>query len=294
MHQVDNLEILRCFAQLHRERHLSRAALRVGLSQPAMSRALARLRTTFADELFVRTPAGMIPTARADALAPRVHDLLAAADALVRAPDFDPARLVRTFVIAAAGFAETQFLPPLVASLAREAPGVSITVRPVGGGLEDRVDLVIAIRDTLPNDARHVQLYIESFACAVREDHPCKRLTLARYVKLAHLVVAPGDRPGGRIDSALARHDLVRRVAVRVHTFPLAPAIVAASDLIITAPRRSLAAVAHAHRLRLMAPPLELAHSGVFAAWHPRLHADPAHVWFRGKLLAACRQRVAA
>jgi DNA-binding transcriptional LysR family regulator len=293
MHEVDDLALLRCFAELHRERHLSRAAVRVGLSQPAMSRALARLRATFDDPLFVRTPAGMIPTARADVLAPRVRDLLTAAAALVRAPDFDPARLERTFVIAAAGFAEVQYLPTLIATLAREAPGVSVTVRPVGASLEDRVDVAIAIRDTLPRDARRVALYTETYACAVRADHPCKRLTLARYVELAHLVVAPGDAPGGIVDSVLARRGLVRRVAVRVHTFPLAPAILAASDLIITAPHHSLAAVAGPYGLRLIAPPLELSHSGVFAAWHPRHHADPAHAWFRGKLLAACKRRSA-
>jgi DNA-binding transcriptional LysR family regulator len=288
MQNLDNLEPLRCFSELYRERHLSRAALRAGLSQPAMSRALARLRATFDDPLFVRSSRGMDPTPRADELAPRIRDLLAAAANLLEPQRFDPSRLVRTFVIATPGFAESQFLPPLVATLAKEAPGVSITLRPTSLDFEG-IDLVVGRRDAMPAEARHVRLYVETYSCAVRQKHPCKRLTLARYVQLPHLVVAPGNLTGNIVDSALAAQGLTRRVVVRVHTFPLAPAIISGSDLILTGPTRSLEVVAKPYCLRLLLPPIALAHQGVFAGWHPRFHADPAHAWFRAMLLAATR-----
>ncbi|HTJ80517.1 MAG TPA: LysR family transcriptional regulator, partial [Polyangiaceae bacterium] len=187
MDDVPSLELLRCFVTLHREQHLSRAALMAGLSQPAMSRALARLREAFADPLFVRTPRGMLPTSRADALVPRVAEVLDAAGALVRTPTLDPATLTRTFVVATAGFSDAEFLPRLVGSLARAAPGVSITTRPIDGAIGEslasgRIDLMIGVRDSLPPGAQRTRLYEESFVCAVRARHPRvgERLTLQR------------------------------------------------------------------------------------------------------------------
>lgn len=298
MREVDDipsLESLRCFTALHRERHLSRAAVRAGLSQPAMSRVLARLRTTFADPLFVRTPRGMVPTARADALAPRVLAIVADAERLVRPAAFDPAHLQRQFVIMTAGFVEAQFLPRVAAELAREAPGVSIALRQIGRGaaeqLESSVDVVITVRDALPRDARRVRIYEETYTCALRRGHPLarKRLTLDRYTELAHLVVSPGDDPSTIVDSALATLGRLRRVVVRVHTFPLAPAIIARSDLVLTAPTHNLVAMAEPYGLQLFPPPLPLPRFGVFLGWHPRVHADAASVWFRSKLLAAMR-----
>lgn len=298
MHELDDvpsLASLRCFAALHRERHLSRAAVRAGLSQPAMSRVLARLRATFDDPLFVRTPRGMIPTARADALAPRVLAIVAETERLVRPAAFAPVRLQRQFVILTAGFVEAQFLPRLTEELATEAPGVSLAFRQIGRGadeqLETSADAMITVRAALPRDARHVRIYEETYTCAVRRDHPLvrKRLTLDRYTQLPHLVVAPGVDPSTVVDSALAALGRLRRVTVRVHTFPLAPAIIARTDLVLTAPTHNLAAMAEPYGLRLFPPPLALPHFGVFLGWHPRVHADAASVWFRSKLLAAMR-----
>lgn len=291
-----SFDLLRCFALLHRERHLSRAAKRAGLSQPAMSRALARLRDLFGDPLFVRTPRGMVPTTRADALAPRVGAVLEAAAALVREEELDPATLARTFTIGTSGFSDAQLLPPLVDMLAREAPGVAITTRPLGSDAGEalasgRIDLMIGIAAAVPQDAQRTRLYEETFVCAVRRDHPRvgKRLTLARFVSLPHLLVSPGEQPGGVVDAALEARGLSRHVAMRVHSFASAPPIVASSDLVLTAPTRSIAPLAKPLRLRLFPVPLDLARFPVFAAWHARVHDDPAHRWLRAKLVAASR-----
>lgn len=299
MHETDDapsLDLLRCFVALHHERHLSRAAVRAGLSQPAMSRALARLREVFGDPLFVRTARGMLPTSRADALAPRVRELLEAARALVSPETFDPGRLIRTFVIATAGFFDVELLPPLIEALAREAPGVSITTRPVAGDTatalaSGQVDLMIGIGPSIPGDAQRTRLYEERFVCAVRRDHPGvgEALGLDAYVALSHLLVAPSGTPGSTVDTALAALGLSRRVVVRLHAFPSAPAIIARSDLVLTAPSRVIAPLAAPFGLRLVPLPLALDPVPVFAAWHPRVQADPAHAWFRGKVVGVGR-----
>lgn len=291
-----DLGLLRCFAALHRERHLSRAAERIGLSQPAMSRALGRLRSVFGDPLFVREPRGMLPTVRADQIAPQVAGVLEAAGALVRPTVFEPARLVRELSIGAAddfgGFAA-----PLISILAREAPGVTLVIRPLvdaGDGLSTgELDLVISVRRVLPPDARSLKLYDDSFACVVRADHPRvgKRLSLERYLELSHLLIAPRGTAGGIVDRRLAELGLARRVVARTHTFLSAPAIVAATDLVLTAPSRVLAPVAESFGLRLLPPPLELPSLAMYAAWHARVHDDPVHAWLRAQLFAACRRQ---
>ncbi|HEX4451216.1 MAG TPA: LysR family transcriptional regulator [Kofleriaceae bacterium] len=295
MHDVPDLDLLRAFATLHHERHLSRAAIRIGLSQPAMSRVLGRLRAAFGDPLFVRTPRGMLPTSRADELAPQVLAVLDAAGKLIRPAAFDPATLVRTFTIGVSDFFDADLIPRLIEILAREAPGVAITTRPladdIGDALAGRIDLMLGVRETVPADAQLIKLYDETFVCAVRRDHPRvgKRLSIERFVAERHLLIAPGGNPGSRVDTSLAARGLSRQVVVRVHTFLSAPAIVASSDLILTAPRRVLEPLAKPFSLRLLPPPVDVAGFSLFAAWHPRVHADPAHAWFRAALVAASR-----
>ena len=294
--QKMDFELLRCFSHLHRERHLTHAAERAGLSQPAMSRALGRLRELFDDELFVRTPRGMLPTPRADALAPQIDAVLAATSALGRPPAFDPAKLERRFVIAMTDMFELDLVPRLVEALATAAPGVTLTTRPIGEHPEHalatgQLDLWIGVRMGMPADAITSQLSEDSYVCAVRGDHPGigKRLTLARFCELPHLQIAPRGEPGGAVDAALDTLGMARRVVARTYGFLSAPAIVAASDLILTAPTRVLRRLADPFRLRLLAPPIDLPSFTIWQAWHPRVDADPAHAWFRAQVAAAVR-----
>jgi DNA-binding transcriptional LysR family regulator len=296
-HDVPDLDLLRAFATLHHERHLSRAASRVGLSQPAMSRVLGRLREAFGDPLFVRTPRGMLPTSRADELAPQVLAVLDAAGKLIRPAAFDPATLARTFTIGVSDFFDAELIPRLVEILAREAPGVAVQTRPLADDVADalagaRIDLMLGVRENVPADAQVTKLYDETFICAVRRDHPRvgKRLSLERFVAERHLLIAPAGNPGSRVDTALAARGLSRRVVVRVHTFLSAPAIVASSDLIVTAPCRLLEPLAKPFALRLLPPPVDVTGFALFAAWHPRVHDDPGHAWFRAALVAASRR----
>lgn len=283
-----DLDLLRVFDHLHRERHLTRAARLLGLSQPAVSRALVRLREALGDPLFVRAPRGIVPTPRADALVPEVREILRRADALARPAAFDPRVLERTFVFASVDFVEGDLLPRLAALLSSEAPRVSITSRPLGpdaaeGLLAGRFDVAIGVRSTLPTDVMTTHLFDDRFVCVVRRGHPSVRraLDLATFCRLSHVLISPRGEPGSPVDDALAKKGLSRHVAVRTHTFFSAPRVVASSDLVLTGPARVLEPLADHEGLLVLPPPLPLRGFGVFMAWHPRAQSDPAHAWLR-------------
>ncbi len=289
------LDLLRVFEALHRERQVTRAARVVGLSQPAMSRALVRMRDALGDQLFVRSTRGMLPTPRAEVLAPAIRRVLEGVEALRVPGPFDPATLVRTFTVGAVDFFDTDLLPEVARTL-KTAPGVSVSTRPLGADSGDnlktgQLDLIVGVRQVIPPDAMIQHLFDEGFVCAVRRGHPVvkNKLTLAMFVELSHLLIAPRGEPGGPVDDALAKRGLARRVAVLTHTFQSAPLIVSRSDLVLTAPRRIVAPVAKAFGLRMFEPPLPVPPFGVYQAWHPRVQDDPAHTWFRRVIAASAR-----
>ncbi|MBS2018516.1 MAG: LysR family transcriptional regulator [Deltaproteobacteria bacterium] len=294
---VPDLELLSLFHALHSERHLTRAAARVGRSQPAMSRALRRMRVLFSDPLFVRTHSGMIPTPRADALAPEVRRVLDEAAALVHARPFSATELNRTFVIGTSDLFEAYLLPRLAEIVMREAPGVDVAMRVVPEGVsaelvDGRLDLVILPQPSLPDGMMSAHLFDDTFLCAVRRDHPeVKRtLSLECYTSLRHAQIAPRGRPGGPVDDALAARGLARRVFVRTPSFLAAPLLVARSDLVLTAPRLVLEPLAGPLGLRTFPLPIDVPGFRVHAAWHARAHDDPAHRWFRSAVARASRQ----
>lgn len=296
---VPDLELLSLFHALHAERHLTRAAARAGKSQPAMSRALGRMRALFGDVLFVRTHAGMVPTPRADALAPEVRRVLDEAAALVHARPFSVRDLNRTFVIGTSDLFEAYLLPRLAAIVTREAPGVDVSMRVVPEDpspelVDGRLDLVILPRQSLPEGMMSAHLFDDTFLCAVRRGHPdVKRsLSLDRFTSLRHVQIAPRGRPGGPVDDALAALGLARRVFARTPSFLAAPLLVARSDLILTAPRLVLEPLAAPLGLRTFPLPFDVPGFRVHAAWHARAHEDPAHRWFRSAVARASRQEL--
>lgn len=295
-HDVPDLGLLSLFDALYGERHLTRAAARVGLSQPAMSRALGRMRALFGDALFVRTASGMVPTPRADAIAPDVRRVLDDATALVRQRPFAPSELKRTFVVATSDLVEARLLAPLTALVEREAPGVDVITRaaPASAAAEladGRFDLLIVPQEAVPGGVMVQHLFDDTFLCAVRSDHPTvrRRLTLERFLALRHVQIAPRGRPGGAVDDALAAMGLARRVAVRTPSFLAAPLLVARSDFVITAPSLMLAPLAKPLGLRTFPTPFAVPGFRIVSAWHARAQEDPAHKWFRALVARAVR-----
>ncbi len=286
-----DLNLLTALDALLEESNVTRAARRLGVSQPAASHALSRLRELLGDPLLVRTPAGMQPTPRASSLRPALRAALAAAEAVLQpSPAFDPATATRTFVATIPDQAGFQLLPKLATRLAEEAPGVRVELRPsprdVGLALgTGDLELVVGVFEHPPPAAlREQALWRETFACVVRRGSRGARgtLDLARYLDVPHLVVAPRGTPGSIVDDALARAGVQRRVAMIIPQFLIAPAVVAASDLMWTAPAGLARAFAELLPLTVREPPLELPGFTVAVRWHVRLDRDPGLAWLRG------------
>ncbi len=296
--QLD-LNLLVALDALLAEGNVTRAAERLGLTQPAMSHALNRLRALLDDPLLVRTPRGMVPTPRAEELAPAIRSALDDIDRALRGrPSFDPATSTRCFTIAAVDHGELVILPPLLARISAEAPGVDLLVRPLRlDKLEEElesgvIDLAFGVISAEDNLATFRQrLFHESFVCLVRADHPKvgATISLEEFVALDHALVGPRGRRGGFVDSELQKLGLTRRVALMVPHFLVAPMMLAKSDLILTAPERIARAFAAILPLRIVPTPFELKGFDVSQMWHERQAHEPAHRWLRSLIVEICR-----
>jgi DNA-binding transcriptional LysR family regulator len=285
-----DLNLLLVLDVLLEERSVTRAAVRLGRTQPAVSRSLARLRQVFADPLFVRVGAQLVPTPRAEAVVAPLKQLLADLEARVLVLErFEPARSQRTFVIAAADYTAAPLLTRLVQAVAQEAPGMQLRFVPAPRDtpeLVGEVDFVIAPR-TQTGAYRSRPLFVDPFVCILRADHPVEQLDLERYVALRHLLVAPRGAPGGVVDDALAALGLSRTVSVQIHSFSVAPSVVASTDLVCTLPMSVARRGAEHHALRLLPPPVTLTPTRVPLCWHERWQHDPGHSWLRGRIVEA-------
>ena len=294
-----DLNLLVVFDALMAEHSVSRAARRIGLSQPATSNALGRLRDLFDDRLFVRRGSEMVPTPRAEEIAGHVRAGLAHLDsALGPQRGFYPATAARELVIATADYASLVILPDLMRRIQAEAPGIDIKVIPYGPRVpfealaHGEVDLVVGAPRNVPAGLAVGDLFEDRFTCLVRNDHPRvgRRLTLARYVELDHLLIAPLGGKRGFVDRALEAMDRRRRIALRVPDFLLAPFIVAATDLVVTLPTRVAAVLGEPLGLRRLNPPVEIPSFSYALIWDERRQDDPALAWLRDRVTEAAKR----
>lgn len=281
------------------ERSVTRAAERAGMSQPAMSRVLARLRRLLGDELLVRGPAGSSPTPRALVLAEALPAALDEVARVIRPPRFDPATAEARFTIATVDYVALVLLPAVVARVRREAPGIELDIRTAGGlDFADALgqgaaDLLIGAKDEF--DGRggfyRQRLFDEGYACLMsrRVAAGRKRISLDDYLAMPHALVTITGRGGGVIDAALERAGRARRIALRIQNFLAAPWIVAGSDLAVILPRRLAQHIAKPAGLAIFDLPVDLGTLTLSQIWHARRHRDPAHAWLREVVAAAAR-----
>lgn len=292
-----DLNLLVVLDALLRERSVTRAAKRVGLSQSATSHALARLRAQFSDPLLIRSGSVLLLTERARRLGPMLDEALRGLE-LALAPEapFEPATSKRNFRFATGDYAQFVLFPPLVAHLGAEAPGVSTWAVDAGSAsvqeLLAQEDMDFALVPDMVarklRGMRHIALFQERFVCVVRRDHPRvrARLSLKTFVELRHAFVAPRGTQGGIVDDALAKLGHTRHVALAVPHFLVAPHAVAHSDLVITLAERVARAFAEHLPLKILTPPLELPSFSMCLAWHPRHDDDAGHRWMRQTIAA--------
>ncbi len=296
LHRAD-LDLLPVLAALLELRSGTLAAERLGMSQPAVSRALSRLRARFGDRLFVKGARGLIPTARAEGLAAPVTTVLASAAALL-APvaAFDPAREERVFRIATTDYGALAILPHLLPGLTRDAPGIGIEVLPLSRDALRSIaagdfDLLLYGDDDLPPSCRARVLFKDGYACLLREGHPAARagkLDLDAYTAASHLLVTLFGGRQGVVDDALAALGRSRRIAAFLPYFSLAPLLLAESDLILTLPARAAAAHAGRGGFMTLPPPVDLPPFTYRLVWHERAQDDPASAWLRSRIVATC------
>ncbi|HEX5754594.1 MAG TPA: LysR family transcriptional regulator [Archangium sp.] len=283
---------------LLQEGSVTGAAQRVGLSTPAMSHALARIRERLGDPLLVRSGRGMVLTPRAEALKARVHTVVnEARQTLEPERPFAPGQLARTFVVHVTDYVLTVLGLVVDRLLREEAPGVSI--RFVPNSPDDAVmlrdggsDLAVGIYGDLPQEMRSRQLLTDRFVCVVRADHPSvgKRLPLEQFVSLSHIQVAPRGRPGGYLDDVLREKGLSRHVARAVPYFVTALQLAARTDYVLTISERIARQFAPALGLRLLEVPAELRPYALSLVWHPRFDGDASHRFLRDVFTRAARE----
>ncbi|MEK6410334.1 MAG: LysR family transcriptional regulator [Acidobacteriota bacterium] len=297
--QSFDLNLLLAFESLMIERNVTRAAKRIGLSQPAMSNALSRLRRTFDDPLLVRTPEGMAPTAAAHSLIVPVRAALAQLRAaLEERPAFDPTASKRTFHLSTSDHVEIALIAPLVTKLLAKASRVSLRLTrpraifqpPAVNALADSIDLAIGFFPDVPalDASIHSEVLWEERSVALaRKAHPRikGKLTLRQFAAEHHAAVFYKTEGQGFIDTLLEQRGLARRAAVIVGHFASIPFVVAASDLIATVPERTADHFAKQLKLQVLPVPISIPPFRMTMLWHERMEADLAHAWLRGLIV---------
>jgi len=291
-----DLNLLVVFDALIVERNVTRAAARKGLSQPAVSKALNRLRSLFDDPLFVRRDRAMEPTARALELAGPIHGALADISRTLTSPSvFDPATVRTTVRIATIDLYHTNLLPALVRHLRCHAPGVDLQVRANDCSrlatqlANGEIDLAFA-----PLAAKNSEFYAEPLwndrmVMLIGRDNPLKEpMTIEAYASAGHLVdaghvrVSPDGVSTSVVDAILAARGLRRRIVLVLPSSAGVPYVIAATDLIATLPSRIVKGLASVPKVEVLTPSFLNVEVSPHMFWHRRAHDNPLHTWLRG------------
>jgi len=289
LNQID-LNLFIVFEAIYAKRNLTRAAELLRITQPAVSNALARMRATFNDPLFVSTPGGMVPTPLAENMFGRVSEAIKLLDSSIREGSrFDPATAEKTFRISMSDLDEALILPTLSRILEREAPGIRIesfytrrkdVLRHLASGTLD-----LAVDAPLLNDPqlRLVPMREEAYVCVLREHHPLANepLTLESYLSLGHIHVSSRRQGMGHVDVALNKLGKRRDIKWRVRHYLVAPQIMLESDLALSASPR----LVQGYPVKIFDLPFDLPPMALYLYWHRRADLDQAHQWLRKMLL---------
>ncbi len=292
-----DLNLLIVFDALMQERNLTRAGRRLGLSQPATSHALARLRHMLKDDLFIRSPDGMQPTPRAEQMAEPIRDSLRVLRLTLEPEDFDPAQSSRCFTLLVNNYAARAVVPSLARKVAEQAPNVTLDVRPVGlSHVLDQIDAGVAdvaLSRLVDGGERYkcVRITDDDYVALLDKDHPVAdktRLSAERLAEIPHVVITSSGDDTSFVDEALEARGLSRRIAIRVPFLSIVLMLVGADRLAIV-PRRA------AHDLSLICPlvfkelPFPSTRITLSMIWHRRLDNHPAQRWLRNMVRASAQ-----
>ncbi len=292
-----DLNLLVVFDGLMHERSVTRAGKRLGMSQPAMSHALNRLRYLLKDQLFIRTPKGMVPTPRAEQLALPLRHALAEMQRALEPETFVAAQANRRFAIATNNYAAIVMAAPLVAAVSAAAPLVQLDLRPSGtldvfDHLDSgELDVVIGTFDAVGERFGSAALLEDRFVAVMRRGHPAGRGTLsaATLGALPHVAISSSGDDTGFIDRSLATRGARRRIVLRL-PYLSAGAVLGQSDMVATLSRRVAEAMAQGSALQLRELPFTSPTLRTSMLWHRRLDGSAAHRWLRDLIASVSRR----
>lgn len=293
-----DLNLLRVFDAVARERHVTRAAQRLHLSQPAVSNALTRLRQALGDELFLRRPGGVEPTELALSLTQPVAEVLdRLRETLAAHAPFDPATSDRVFTLGLSEYAEAVLAPPLLEQLARDAPQVLLAIQHADrtnatAMLEqDEAQMVVGMLAEPPALYTRLRLLPEAFLVIMRPGHPLAAgpLTVEGFARYPHLLHSPNGSREGALDAPMREAGHPRRLGAVVAHLSAVPGILERTDMVMALSARLARQMAHTHGLALHPCPVETRHTRLSLIFHRRFEADQGHAWLRRLLLSVAR-----
>ncbi|GGH91868.1 LysR family transcriptional regulator [Pseudomonas fluvialis] len=295
LNKVD-LNLFIVFDAIYSEANLTRAGQIVGITQPAVSNALARLRETFNDPLFVRTAQGMVPTPMAQNIIGPVRNALQLLRVSVQeSRTFNPQQANKTYRISMTDLSEAVILPPLFQRLRRQAPLVSIesmlarrreTTKELAAG---RLDFAVDAPLNTDPQVRHVKLMEDRYVCALRPGHPLarERISLDDYLSLSHIHISSRRNGLGYVDLALGKMGLQRRIALRSQHYLMASSVLQQTDMAMTVPER----FARRHQMHVLDLPVNgVANLETHLYWHESTDQDPANRWMREQIIEIAQQ----
>ncbi|WP_185037066.1 LysR substrate-binding domain-containing protein [Pseudomonas fluorescens] len=296
MHQMNDLRridlnLLVILDALLSEQHVTRAAERLHLSQPAVSHALARLRDLLGDPLLVRAGSGLAPTARALELVAPLAEALAQVQSLLAPNTFDPASARRTFRVAMSDYGAAIILPALIRTLRREAPGIDLQISHASregmleGVLNGDIDVAAGVFPEMPNELRSTLLFEERYVCLLdRQTLPANGiLDLPTYLSRPHVLLEMRGSGTPEIERALTALRERRRVSISLPHWNVAPQFISGTDLILTVSSRGLRDI-DPRELLVVPPPFEIPPFSFVLAWHKRRGGDQALNWLNQKI----------
>ena len=290
-----DLHLIRVLHTVLTERSVSRAALKLGMYQPAVSAALKRLRDLSGDPLLVRSGASMVPTDAGLRMVEPSASILRAAEMLFSdARGFDPATATTTFRVAAADYLDPQFLPQLVAQVKAQAPRSQVEVHPLTAAADYHaqlaqggIDVVVGNWLKPPQDLHLGKLFSDEIVCLVSENHPAVKRgwTQEDWLEAEHVAPTP-THPGARgvIDEFLESQGLARNITARCAHFGLLPRIVAASLLVLTTGRQFCERYTGQLPVKILACPVAFPELVYYQLWHARTHQSAAGRWLRERV----------
>ena len=291
-----DLNLFIVFDAIYTEANLTRAGQIVGITQPAVSNALSRLRDTFNDPLFVRTAQGMVPTPMAQYIIGPVRNALQLLRVSVQESRiFNPLQANKTFRISMTDLIEAVILPPLFQRLRRQAPAVQIesflakrreTTKELAAG---RIDFAVDAPLNTDPQVRHVKLLEDRYVCAMRKGHPLAKdkISLDDYLSLTHIHISSRRSGLGLVDLALGKMGIQRKIALRSQHYLMASQVMQQTDMAMTVPE----SFAHRHGLHAVDLPVnDVPAQETHLYWHESTDQDPANRWMREQMIELCQQ----